>query len=201
MDIKFACHSCGQHLAIDSSSGGSTVNCPTCSTQLLTPQLVNQLPAPQPVTQSIPPKKQRSLGWGLLKQRRLGWGLFCVLIVLGALGILAYLISLSSPNEKTTHDEAGAAYLAAMQFCMQYAPTATNFTCDPKLRDYNHKALWCSNAKPPHWSAMGYVDCQRRYGASRSNLRQLWVAELVHDGESWYPNRLSIGRETLYESH
>ena len=192
MDIKFACHSCGQHLAIDSSVGGSTVNCPICSTQLLTPQLV---------TQPIPPKKQRSLGWDLLKQRRLGWGLFCVLIVLGALGIVAYLISLSSPSEKRPNDEAGAAYLAAKGFCRQYAPTATNFICDPKLRDYDHKGLWSSNVKPPHWSAMGYVDCQRRYGASRSNLRQLWVAELVHDGESWHLNNLSIGRETLYQSH
>ncbi len=192
MEIKFACHSCGQHLAIDVSCGGSTRNCPICSTQLLTPQLV---------TRSIPPKKQRSLGWGLLKQRSLGWGLFCVLIVFGALGIFAYVISVSSPNVRARQDEAGAAYLAAKRFCMQYAPTATNFTCDPKLPDYDHKGLWCSNVKPPHWNAMGYVDCQGRYGASRSNVRQLWVAELVHDGESWNLNHLSIGRETLYQNH
>ena len=182
MDIRFACHSCGQHLAIDSSCGGSTRNCPTCSAQVL---------VPQPVTQRIPPKNQR----------RLGWGLFCGGIALGALGIVAHLIPHSSLNVRARNDEAGAAYVAAKQFCMQYAPTATNFTCDPKLPDYDHKGLWCSNVKPPHWSAMGYVDCERRYGASRSNLRQLWVAELVHDGESWHPNHLSIGRETLYQSH
>ena len=182
MDIKFACHSCGQHLSIDSSCGGSTRNCPTCSAQVVVPQLV---------TQPIPPKKQRRLGWGLL----------CVLIVLGALSIFAHLIPRSSPNEKTRRDEAGAAYLAAKLLCTQYAPTATNFTCDPKLPDYDHKGLWCSTVNPPHWTAMGYVDCERRYGSSRSNLHQIWVAELVHDGESWHPNHLSIGRETLYGSH
>jgi len=182
MDIKFACHSCGQHLAIDISCGGSTRNCPTCSAQVLIPQLV---------TPPIPPRKQRRLGWGALY----------VLIAVGALGILAYLISLSSPNVRARHDEAGDAYLAAKALCMQYAPEATNFTCDPKLPDYDHKGLWCSNVNPPHWSAMGYVDCERRYGGSRSNLRQLWVAELVRDGEAWHPNHLSIGRKTLYASH
>jgi len=191
MDIKFACHSCGQHLAIDVCCGGSTRNCPICSTQLLIPQVI---------TQSIPPKRQPSLGWGLLKQRRLGWGLFCVLMVSGALSIVAHLISLSSLNVRARHDEAGEAYLAAKALCMQYAPAATNFTCDPKLPDYDHKGVWCSKANPPHWSAMGYVDCERRYGASRSNLRQLWVAELVHDGESWHLNHLDIGREKLYAS-
>jgi len=191
MDIKFACHACGQHLAIDISCGGSTRNCPTCSTQLLIPQLVNQLPAPQLVTRFILPNKQHRLGWGLL----------CGVIALGALSVVAYLISLSSLNVRARQDEAGDAYVAAKALCMQYAPTATNFTCDPKLPDYDHKGLWCSNVNPPHWSAMGYVDCERRYGGSRSNLRQLWVAELVRDGEAWHPNRLSIGRETLYGSH
>jgi hypothetical protein len=192
MDIKFACHACGQHLAIDISCGGSTRNCPTCSTPLLIPQLV---------TQPIPPKNQRSLRWGLLKQRRLAWSLFSGAIALGALIIVAHLISVSSPNVRGRQAEARAAYLAAKQFCMQYAPRATNFTCDPKMPDYDHKGLWCSNIKPPHWTAMGCIDCERRYGASRSNLRQLWVAELVQDGESWNLNRLSIGRDTLYESH
>ena len=201
MDIKFACHSCGQHLTIDASCGGSTRTCPTCSTQLVTPQLI---------TESIPPKKERSLGpgllkqrgleWSFLRQRSLGWNLFCVLILIGALSIFVYLISLSSFKGKTTHDEAGAAYHEATRLCMQYVPEAANFTGDSKLRDYNQKALWCSKANPPHWSAMGYVDCQRPYGASKSPLRQLWVAELMHDRESWHLKRLSIGRETLYAS-
>jgi hypothetical protein len=191
MDIKFACHACGQHLSIDASCGGSTRNCPTCSTQLLTPQLVTESPAPQLVTQFIPPSKQRRLGWGLL----------CGLIAAGALSIVAYLILLSGPNVRARHDEAGDAYLAAKALCMQYVPEATNFTCDPKLPDYDHKGLWCSNVNPPHWTAMGYVDCQRRYGGSKSNLRQLWVAELVRDGDAWHPNRLSVGRATLYEGH
>jgi hypothetical protein len=191
MDIKFACHACGQHLAIDVSCGGSTRNCPTCSTQLLIPQLVTQLPASQLVTRSIAPNKQRRLGWGLL----------CGVIALGALSVVAYMISFSSLNVRARHDEAGDAYVAAKALCMQYAPTATNFTCDPKMPDYDHKGLWCLNVNPPHWSVMGYVDCDRRYGGSRSNVRQLWVAELVRDGEAWQPTHLSIGRETLYKGH
>lgn len=191
MDIKFACHACGQHLAIDVSCGGSTRNCPTCSTQLLIPQLVTQLPASQLVTRSIAPNKQRRLGWGLL----------CGVIALGALSVVAYLISFSSLNVRARHDEAGDAYVAAKALCMQYAPTATNFTCDPKMPDYDHKGLWCLNVNPPHWSVMGYVDCDRRYGGSRSIVSQLWVAELVRDGEAWQPTHLSIGRETLYKSH
>ena len=191
MDIKFACQACGQHLAIDVSCGGSTRNCPTCSTQLLIPQLVTPLPASQLVTRSLPPNKQRRLGWGLL----------CGLIVLGVFCVFAYVRSPLSANAKTKHDEAGDAYLAAKALCMQYALGATNFTCDPKLPDYDHKGHWCPNASLPHWSAMGYVDCQKPYGGSRSNLRQLWVAELVRDGEAWLPNHLSIGRETLYSGH
>ena len=191
MDIKFACQACGQHLAIDVSCGGSTRNCPMCSTQLLISQLVAPLPAAQLVTRSISPNKQRRLGWGLL----------CGLIVVLTLSILTYVISPTRVNARTRHDEAGDAYLAAKALCMQYAPDATNFTCDPKLLDYDHKGLWCANANPPHWSAMGYVDCQRPYGGSRSNLRQLWVAELMRDGEAWQPTHLSIGRKTLYKSH
>ena len=190
MDIKFACQACGQHLAIDVSCGGTTRNCPTCSAQVFIPQLVTQSPAPQLAPQSIRPKHQRKLGWGLT----------CGLIALGAISIAAYFISHSSSNVRARNDEAGDAYLAAKALCIQYAPAATNFTCDPKMPDYDHKGLWCSNVNPPHWSAMGYVDCEKRYGGSKSNLHQLWVAELVRDGEAWHPNRLIIGRETLYES-
>ena len=48
---------------------------------------------------------------------------------------------------------------------------------------------------------MGYVDCEKRYGARMVFLHQNPpVAEAVRDGEAWHPNRLIIGRETLYES-
>jgi hypothetical protein len=176
MDLKLTCGSCGQHVVVDSAAGGSTVACPTCSTPL---------PVPEVVIRASPPQKQRNIGC-----------LFPGIVIITALGIVGYLFTLESPTEKTrqhertqhetTHDEAGDAYLAAKLFCEKCEPTATNFTCDPELPEHNHKGRWCSNMNPPRWSVMGYVDCQERHGAAKSNLRQLWVAELVHNGANWH---------------
>jgi hypothetical protein len=190
MDLKLTCGSCGQHIVVDSCAGGSTVACPSCSTPLPVPEIVNH---------SGPPQKQRSIG--------------CLLpgvVIIAALGIVAYLITLQSPTEtnrqhqatqhKTTYDEAGDAYFAAKLFCEKCEPTATNFTCEPELPEYNNKGRWCSNMNPPRWSVMGYVDCQKRHGASKSNLRQLWVVELVHIGHSWHITWLDIAGEKLYQS-
>ncbi len=109
MDIKISCHACGQHVVVDSSEGGSNVNCPNCNTELTIPEIVvgeptSELPkidnesqataGVQPVYVYSPPQKQRSIGWGVF------WGLvgffiilpiavFAALLFLGVLGTTA----------------------------------------------------------------------------------------------------------------
>ena len=37
MDIEFTCDKCGQHIVIDGTGGGLTVECPSCSANLIAP--------------------------------------------------------------------------------------------------------------------------------------------------------------------
>jgi hypothetical protein len=89
MDIKLTCHACEQHVLVDSSAAGSTVNCPGCGTGLIVPQVVAPPPLPpayQPYSQpaapssaayvAAPPPKQRTIAWGVF------WGLFGFFIIL-----------------------------------------------------------------------------------------------------------------------
>ncbi len=126
------------------------------------------------------------------KKRRIKWA--SALLVIIGLGILAFL---AWPAHKTTRDEAEEAYLAAKLFCERCDTTATNFTCDPQLPEYNQKGRWSTNTHPPHWSVMGYVDCEHPHGASKSNLRQLWAAELLHKGRTWHMTHLDIAGEVF----
>jgi transcription elongation factor Elf1 len=38
MDIRFNCPRCNQHLAVDQSGAGMTVNCPNCKAQIEIPR-------------------------------------------------------------------------------------------------------------------------------------------------------------------
>jgi hypothetical protein len=46
MDIAFACDECGQHLVIDEAGAGMTVQCPTCSGNLIVPTNGNEARKP-----------------------------------------------------------------------------------------------------------------------------------------------------------
>jgi len=84
MDIKLTCNSCGQHVLVNSSAGGASVNCPTCATVLIVPQVVVPLNAPPAIPQAA--QKQRSIGWGVF------WGLFGFFITLPLCIIIAVLV-------------------------------------------------------------------------------------------------------------
>ena len=62
MEINFNCRKCGQKLAVDSSSGGASFNCPTCSEPLVVPMMVPVSPRPAvPATASaVPPPLPKS---------------------------------------------------------------------------------------------------------------------------------------------
>lgn len=180
MNIKLSCHSCGQHVVVDSSAGGSTFNCPNCSTQIVVPEVV---------VQSIPPQKQRNIGC-----------LIPGIVIIAALGIVGYLITLPGSNEKathsetTTHDDAGEAYYVAKKFCERYAPSATKFTTESGGDYLDGKAQWVTHEGRSDWFASGYVDCQNRYGAMR---HQTWGAHVVLTVGKWHLNYLAIGQETF----
>lgn len=90
MRLKLSCQ-CGQHIEVDSDTGGGEIQCPSCGSTLQVPEIIeSSVPpiAPPPpiaaepaVILSIPPQKQRSIGWGVF------WGLFGFFIVLPAVVI------------------------------------------------------------------------------------------------------------------
>jgi hypothetical protein len=60
MDLKLACPACGQHIVVDASLGGGTVDCPGCNAAVPIPQLVGAQEAvvsvsPSPSPAALPP--------------------------------------------------------------------------------------------------------------------------------------------------
>lgn len=172
MDIRFCCNSCGQHVVVDASVGGSTVNCPNCAAQLAVPQVI---------VEATPPKK----GFNVFRM------LLLLVLVVGGLFVSAFVVSLATLKPD---DEAGQAYYAAKKFCERYAPSATKFTTESGGDYLDGKAQWVTNNGRSDWYACGYVDCQNRFGAMR---HQFWGAHVVLTADKWKLSFLAIGEETI----
>lgn len=88
MDLKIACPACGQHIVVDSSAQGQTMNCPGCEREIVIPAIIGTQPPPPPSPQptpvyvNVPPQKGRSIGWGVF------WGLVGFFIILPILAII-----------------------------------------------------------------------------------------------------------------
>jgi len=54
MDIVFNCPKCDQELAVDSSGGGSEINCPACGEKIVIPQTSTKPPSGPLATQGGP---------------------------------------------------------------------------------------------------------------------------------------------------
>lgn len=61
MEIRFACHNCGQHLAISSRVAGKQVSCPACGESLTVPKAVDHVvppPIAAPIESSAPTSQE-----------------------------------------------------------------------------------------------------------------------------------------------
>jgi phage FluMu protein Com len=106
MDIRFNCPHCNQHLAVDESGAGMTVNCPSCkeqieiptdSTKSIAPPSVPP-PARAPALSSQPPPIPQSPVNASIEKASSFAGVGCLLQGIGAvcfvLAILTFKISI-----------------------------------------------------------------------------------------------------------
>jgi uncharacterized protein DUF4177 len=61
MDFRFDCPHCSQHLAVDETGAGMTVNCPSCNQPLEIPR--SAAPPPPPVPIPVPAIQQATASW------------------------------------------------------------------------------------------------------------------------------------------
>lgn len=77
MDIQFSCSNCGQHIAVDESGAGLTIQCPACSQDLVVPvPTARAVATPAPTTTAVRPKEVQTN----VKQGALIGGWVCFIV-------------------------------------------------------------------------------------------------------------------------